>query len=163
VTRSLVVILVVLAAWGCASEPGPEESRASAEDMHDAVVDAMRGLSTAFGEAGVEVTSAAGSYSVCGVEPTSSVEFAAGAGTSPGSGTVAEQLDVVRTVVRDAGWQEDGTQTQVYATQGALRISANEAKAEPGTLAIEIKHDCVDADRDVVDGLVSSGSEQLIG
>ncbi len=73
------------------------------------VVDSVLELADALSEEGIEVASAAGDYSVCGVEPASSVGFGAGAGTSPDSGTIAEQLDVVRSVVRDAGWEEEGS------------------------------------------------------
>lgn len=164
-TRTLAALLgvVALVASGCSSDPGPEESRAAVQEMHDGVVDSVLELADALSEKGIEVSSAAGDYSVCGVEPASSVEFGAGAGTSPDSGTVAEQLEVVRSVVRDAGWEEDGSEAQVYALKGELRVSANEARAEPGTLAIEVVHDCVDADRDVVDELLSAGGEQIIG
>lgn len=164
-TRTLAALLCVVAlvASGCSSDPGPEESRAAVQEMRDGVVDSVLELADALSEEGIEVASAAGDYSVCGVEPASSVEFGAGAGTSPDSGTIAEQLDVVRSVVRDAGWEEEGSESQVYALKGDLRVSASEARAEPGTLAIEVVHDCVDADRDVVDELLSAGGEQIIG
>ena len=81
-TRTLAVLLgvVTLVATGCSSDPGPEESRAVVQEMHDGVVDTVRDLSDALSEKGIEVVSAAGDYSVCGVEPASSVEFGAGAG-----------------------------------------------------------------------------------
>lgn len=160
--RHVVVLLAALAVTGCSSDPGPEESRAAVEEMHDSVVDTMLELRDALDEQGLALTSAAGDYSVCGVEPASSVEYAAGAGTSADSGTVAEQLEVVRAAVSDDGWEEDGSSTQVYATKDGLRVSASEARAEPGTLAIEVVHDCVDADRDVVDELLTRGGEQLV-
>jgi len=160
--RHAVVLAFALALTGCSTDPGPEESRAAVQEMHDAVVDTVRELREALDQEGLALTSAAGDYSVCGVEPASSVEYAAGAGTSAGSGTVADQLAVVRSVVTDAGWEEDGSATQVYATKGSLRVSASEARAEPGTLAIEVVHDCVDADRDVVDELLTRGGEQLV-
>jgi hypothetical protein len=160
--RHVVVLGAALVLAGCSSDPGPEESREAVEKMHDSVVDTVLELQEALDQEGLALTSAAGDYSVCGVEPASSVEFAAGAGTSADSGSVAEQLELVRAAVVDAGWTEDGSPTQVYATKGDLRVSASEAKAERGTLAIEVVHDCVDADRDVVDELLTQGSEKLV-
>lgn len=156
------VLCAGLVLSGCSATPGPGESRAAVGEMRDAVVDTVLELVDALSSQGIEVTSAAGDYSVCGVEPSSSVEFGAGAGTTADSGAVTDQLEVIREVVREAGWDEDGTERQVYAVKGDLRVTAQDSRAEPGRLAIEVVHDCVDADRDVVDELLSEGGVQIV-
>lgn len=65
-------------------------------------------MSAALVDAGVKVRSASGSYSVCGVEPASSVEYAAGMATATSDVSLVEQVEAigeslgVRGVERDA-------------------------------------------------------------
>lgn len=153
---------------GCSSTPDPEESQASVEEMRDLVTSEVKTVSAALEDAGVTVRSAAGSYSVCGVEPASSVEYAAGMATVRSQVSLVEQVEAIGQALEAEGWSvtHEGSETDdpyVNLERGEdMRASASVSRRHPGTLAIEVVHDCVDAAKDVIDPLLGE-TDRIIG
>lgn len=144
--------LVLLA--GCGGTPSPEDSEALADEMREEVQETVRTVSEGLRERGVEVTTADGTYAACGLD-SPQLEYRAGVRTTVGSGSIADQVEAAREVIEDLGLPMVVSDTPNFvSTDGGeddLRVSANEARAEPGALVIEVVRDCEDLDADVVD------------
>lgn len=139
---------------GCGGAPGAEESEKAADTMRQEVHDTVRTVTEGLRERGVEVTSATGSYASCGLT-SPELEYRAGVGTTADSGPVAEQVEAAREVIEglDLPMVESDAPNYVSTDGGeaSLRVSANESRADPGTLVVEVVRDCEELDQDVMD------------
>lgn len=148
---------------GCGA-PGPEESASTAADMREEVIETVRTVSQGLRERGVEVSASTGSYGACGLQ-TPQLEYAAGLSTRAGSGPIPEQVAAAREVIEGLGLpMKDSDAPDYVSTDGAdedLRVSAREARAEPGTLVVEVVRDCEDMDADVADEKLNEDVETI--
>lgn len=163
--RTLVLwgcCLVLLS--GCGGAPSPEDSAALADEMRAEVQDTARTVSDGLRERGVEVSTTDGTYAACGLD-SPQLEYRAGVRTTAESGPIAEQVEAAREVIEGLGLPMVESDTPNFvSTDGGeddLRVSANEARAEPGTLVIEVVRDCEDLDADVVDERLSEDTETI--
>lgn len=148
---------------GCGG-PSAEDSEQVAEDMRERVHETVRTIVAGLAERGVEVAEATGSYAACGLQKPQ-VEYSAAVRTTGASGTVEEQIQAAREVIEGLGLpmvESDAPNfVSTDASKDELRVSANEAKAEPGTLAIQVVRDCEDVEQSVGDERLSRGVETI--
>lgn len=144
--------------------PDAEESAETADELRAQVHETVRTVSEGLQERGIEVATASGSYYSCGLK-TPGLEYAAGLRTTAASGPVPEQVEAAREVIEELGLPMVASDSPDFvSTDGAeddLRVSANEARAEPGTLVVEVVRDCVELDEDVVDERLNQDVEPI--
>ncbi|MCY7401552.1 MAG: hypothetical protein LH477_11475 [Nocardioides sp.] len=162
--RAMVLMGCCLALLTGCGGPGPEESATTAADMREEVIETVRTVSQGLRERGVDVSVASGSYGACGLQ-TRQLEYAAGLRTTVDSGPISEQFAAAREVIEALGLpMVESDAPDFVSTDGGeddLRVSANEARAEPGTLVVEVVRDCEDMDADVADEKLNEDVETI--
>lgn len=155
----------LLGLFGCGnSAPGPEESAKNADQMRDQVHETVRTVVAGLREKGIEVTEATGSYSACGMQ-NPQVEYGAGFGTTPESGTIEEQIEAAREVIEGLGLDMVESDTPNYvstdAAKAEIRVSAKESRQDDSILNVEVVHECIDTDEGVVDERISLDADTI--
>ncbi|GAB2456484.1 hypothetical protein GCM10027062_40880 [Nocardioides hungaricus] len=148
-TRLLTILgVLMLASAGCGDSGGDQSG--SPGSARTGVQDSLRSVATVAADAGLELTGATGSWSVCSSNPPR-LKYAAGATATP-SGPVADAVAALTAALEQDGWQVDrsGTDPEPYATltRDDLSASLAESRRAPGTVSVGVTGPCVDTTDD---------------